>query len=106
MRSIKGRAAAVAAIGAALDQAVVAQPVHQPRQRDRLDIERLRQIGLLEAFMPLQPQQHRPLRPGHAETARLLVGVGPQQAADVADQEQKLAVSAAVGHRHQSNMLR
>jgi hypothetical protein len=86
-REVKPFGAAVVRVGPALDQAVVAQPVDQPGQGDRLDVEVLGEVGLLEAFAPLQPQQHGPLRPGLAEPAGLLIGVGPEQPAYITDRK-------------------
>ena len=84
-RQVQPLGAAVVRIGAALDQAVVGQPVEQPGQRDRLQVEDFGELGLLEALGAVEPQQHRPLRAGHAELARPLVGIGPQQAGYVHD---------------------
>ena len=100
-RSSSGRAAgvrykplgaAIVRIGAALDQAVVAEPVDQPRQRDRLQVEHFGEFGLLEALARSMPHQHRPLRAGHAELARPLVGIGSQQAGYVHDCKGKFRV--------------
>ena len=62
--------AAVVGIGTPLDQAAVAQLVEQPGQRDRLQIEHFGEFGLVEAFGTVEPDQHGPLRPGHAELRR------------------------------------
>ena len=107
MRSSSGRAAGVRysrlarrSFGSARRSI---RPLSHSRSTSRVSVIGWRsscfgEVGLLETLAPLEPQQHRPLRPGHAEPPRLLVGVGPQQAADVADGEQDFAALAALGH--------
>ena len=54
-REIQPLGAPIVRVGAPLDQAVVAQPVDQPRQRDRLDVEHFGEFRLLEALIALEP---------------------------------------------------
>ena len=86
--------APVVGVAAPFDQAVVAQPVDQPGQGDRLEVENFRELGLLEAFVALEPEQHRPLRPGHAELPGLLVGAGAQQPGYVTEKKRRNRVRA------------
>jgi hypothetical protein len=76
---------------APLDQAVLAQAVDQPHQRDRLDLEGVGHLGLGHALLPLQPCQHAPLGAGHAMLAGALVDVGPHRARHVGELEEDLA---------------
>ena len=90
--------AAVVRVGTALDQAAVAQPVDQPGQRDRLQVEHFRQFRLLDPLRPFEPDQHRPLGAGHAEGGCLLVSVGPQEAGYVTDKKGHFSAGAAALH--------
>src|SRR5580692_3617332 len=63
--------AAIVGIGTALDQPVLAQPIEQPGQSDRLQIEHFSELRLLQPLETIKPNQHRPLRPGHAKLAAL-----------------------------------
>src|SRR4051794_24769328 len=64
--------AAVAIVAAALDPAVVAQPVDQPRQGNRLHLHLFREFRLLQALGAFHLGQHGPLRAGDAVARRLL----------------------------------
>ena len=55
-----------------------AQPVEQPGQRDRLQVEHFGEFGLLEPLEPVEAGQNHPLRPGDAELARFVIGIGSQ----------------------------
>jgi len=72
--------AAVVVVAAALDPAIVAELVDQPRQRDRLHLHLLGEFRLLQAFLAFYLGQHGPLRAGDAVTRSLLVGVDPDPA--------------------------
>ena len=56
--------APVVRIGTALDHAVRAQPVDQPRQRDRLQVEHFGEFRLLQPLGVLQPRHARPIGRG------------------------------------------
>ena len=95
-RQVQPLGAAVVRVGPALDQPVVAQPVDQPGQRDRLDVEVFGEVGLLEALRAAPAAAAPPIARGSwPYMARLLVGVGPQQAAYIADCKENFAVLAA-----------
>src|SRR5215469_13967983 len=79
--------AAVARARAPLDQAVVAQAVEEARQRDRLQIEHLGKLALLEALKPVEPREHRPFGTGHPERGCLLVRVSAEKARYVIDRK-------------------
>ena len=83
--------APVGRIVAPLDEAGRGQFVDQPPERDRREVERLRQFVLLGALAALQAREHRPLRAGRAKFASALVGIGPEQASDVVERETQLA---------------
>ena len=83
--------APVRRIVAPLDQAVVAQPVDQTRQRDRRDVEHLGEFRLLEPLVALEAHQHGPLRPRHIEGLDALVRQRPEQAGDVMQREGEFA---------------
>ena len=55
---------AVIGIGAAFDQAVLAQPVEQAGQSDRLEVEHFGKFGLLEALKAVEPRRAPPIAPG------------------------------------------
>ena len=80
--------AAIPRIRAALDQSAFAEPVDQAGQRDRLDVEQAREIGLDQAFVALKLQQNSPLGAGQSHGLGVLVGAGPQQSGYITDQEQ------------------
>jgi len=84
--------AAVLRVGAALHHAAGFQPVDQPRDGDRLDLEQFRQLLLGDAGLALQPEQDAPLRAGHAVRAGPLVGIDPEQPAQIVQQEQQVAL--------------
>ena len=84
-REVQAVRAAIVRVGPALDQAVVGQPVEQPRKRDRLQVEHVGKFRLFETLIAIKAHQHRPLGAGDAELPGLLVGIGPQQARYVAD---------------------
>ena len=90
--------APVVRVAAPLDQAVVAEPVDQPGQRDRLDVEHFCEFRLLEALIALEPEQHGPLRAGHAELTRLLVGIGAQQPGYVIEEKREIAFQGKIRH--------
>jgi hypothetical protein len=77
---------------------LLAQPVDQSSQRNRLDLKEVGKFGLLEPFVPLQTEQHRPLRARHAEAARFLVGAGSQQPGGIAQQERKISLRREIWH--------
>ena len=57
------------------------EPVDDPRQRDRLDVEHVGQLDLPEARLALELEQHLPLRTRDAQAhcaavERLAQGVG------------------------------
>ena len=64
-----------------------ASPSSSRVRRDRLQVEHLGELGLLEALEAVEPGQHRPFRPRHAEAPRLVVRVGPQQASYIIDRK-------------------
>ena len=83
--------APVGRIVAPLDEAGGGQFVDQAAERDRREVERLREFALLDALAALQARQHRPLGPRRAEFARTLVGIGPEQPRHVVEREAELA---------------
>ena len=87
---IEAMGASVRRIVAPLDQAGDGQFVDQAAERDRREVERLRQFALLDALAALQAREHRPLGPGGPEFAGALVGIGPEQPRHVMEREPKL----------------
>ena len=69
--------AAVGGIRTTLDQVGFLQPVDHPAYGNWLDIEQFSQFALINAFMPLEHDQHLPLRAGHSDGA----GAGVERAA-------------------------
>ena len=88
---IEAVGAPVARMRTTLDKAVLAQPVDQPHQGDRLDLEALGHLGLGHALLALQPCQHAPLGARHAVLAGALVDVGAHRAGDVGELEEDFA---------------
>ena len=83
--------APVASVVAALDQTCRRQLVDEAAERDRREVQRIRQFRLLDALATLQTHQHRPLGARRVEIAGALVGVGAQQARDVVESEADFA---------------
>ncbi len=81
-----------------LDQAAIRQPVEEPGQRDRLQIEHFSEFGLFEPLEAIKPHQHRPLGPGHAELPRLGVGEGLEHSRYIIDREGKFSGERVSGH--------
>src|SRR6185312_12705649 len=77
-------------IGSALHHAARFQPVDQPRDSDRLDIQELRQFLLRQPRLTFQPDQDAPLCTGHPVRPGTFVGMYAQQARDVMQKEQKI----------------
>ena len=84
--------AAVLGIRPALHHAAGFQPVDQPGDGDRLDLEDLGEFLLRQPRLALQPDQDAPLRPGHAVRAGPLVGVDAQQPGHVVQQKHQVAL--------------
>ena len=84
--------AAVARVRPPLHHAARLQPVDQAGDGDRLDLQQFGKFLLRDAGLALQPDQDAPLRPRHAVQPRALVGIDPQQAGDIVQQEQQIAV--------------
>jgi len=61
---------AIKRIGAALDEAVLHQPIHHSTCRNAFDFKRVRELGLCEAVAARETYQRPPLLPGHAEIPR------------------------------------
>ena len=79
-----------------------AQPVDQPRQRNRLNIQQFCKLRLLQSLFLLQLHQHRPLRAGDAVPRGLLVGIGADRALQVGEREHEMVVGIACQHRFES----
>ena len=88
--------APVPRIGAAFHHPARFQPVDQPGDADRLDLQQFGEFLLGQAGLTLQPDQDGPLRTGHAVGAGPLVGIDAQQPGDIVQQEQQVALEA--GH--------
>ena len=84
--------AAVLRVGPALHHAAGLQPVDQPGDGDRLDLQDLGQFLLRQARLALQPDQDAPLRAGHAVGAGPLVGIDAHQPGHVVQQEHQVAL--------------
>src|SRR5271156_3519103 len=95
---IKTFGAAVVGIGTALDQTAVAEPVEQPGQRDRLQIEHFGQFGLLQPFKAVEPRQDHPLGVSDPELVAFVVRIGPQHARYVFEDNSKFAIEGAWEH--------
>jgi hypothetical protein len=67
---VKPPGATIRGIGHALDEARFLKPVDDARERDRLDIEHVRKLDLPKARLPVQPEQHLPLRARNPEPDR------------------------------------
>ena len=92
LAQIKPVDAAVGLVAAALDPAIVAQPVDQPGQRDRLHFHLFGEFRLLQALGALDLGQHRPLRPGDAVARGLLVGIGAHHPLHFAKRKQEVHI--------------
>src|SRR5262249_44512363 len=68
------------------------------RKRDRLQVEHLGKLRLLEAFVPVDPRQHSPLRARDSELPRALVGIGLQQTSYVHDHKGEFAFDGLCQH--------
>ena len=101
-REIEPLRTPIVGVCASLDQAVGTETIHQPGQRDRLQVEHLGEFRLLQALVRLQPGQHRPLGACHTELACPMVRVGAEQAAYITDQKSKFAARIARTHRARS----
>ena len=97
-RQMEALGASVVRIEAALDHSVGTQPVDEARQGDRLQVEHFGEFGLLQALGMFQPGHHGPLGTGDAKPARALVGVGPQQAGYIIENERKFTTRVARAH--------
>src|SRR5437016_2895912 len=75
----------------ALDEQQLLQPIDQPHERDRLNLEGLGHFGLRHAFLALQPDEGPPLCPCHAVLARALVDVGSHRASHVGELKKDLS---------------
>src|SRR5262245_17317553 len=91
--------ATILRVCAALDQAVRLQPIQQTPDGDGFDVGQNGKLALCNAWLPLKPGKHRPLRPRHAMRAGPLVGVPADQLGDVVDQEQKVTLDGIVHSR-------
>src|SRR3984885_409143 len=75
---IKPLGAAVVRIRPALDKAAVAQPVEEPGQRDRLQVEHFGEFKLFETLEPVEPDEDDPLGARNAELARFMIRIGAE----------------------------
>ena len=85
---------AVPGIGASLDHAALLQPVDQPGDGDRLDFQQFGQFLLGQAGLAVEPEQDDPLRAGQAVAAGAPVGIEPEVAGEVVEQEQDVGAVA------------
>ena len=99
-RQIEAVGAPVALMRPPLHQALLAQPVDEAHERDGLNLQGVGQLRLGHALAPLQPEQHAPLRPRHAVTARTLVHEGARGARRIDELEQHLALGGDGGHAY------
>ena len=98
LAQIKTVDAAVVLVAAALDQAIVAELVDQPRQRDRLHLHLLGEFRLLQPLGALDLGQNRPLCAGYAVARRLPVGIGAHHPLHLAERKQEVHVNGTA-HR-------
>src|SRR6185312_7500511 len=66
-------------VGPPLQQLLPDQPVEKPDQRDRLQLQDVRQIDLGQAFLLSQPKQHNPLSAGRTASFGPIVDVVAKQ---------------------------
>ena len=84
----------ISRIARALDQTRFLEPVDDPAQGDRLDIEHVGELDLPKAGLPRQPEQHLPLRARHAEPDRQAVERLAQRMRGLTDFEREAFPSA------------
>ena len=87
LREIEAVGAAIAGVGAPFDKPGRSQFIDQPANGDRREIEKIGKLALLDPFAALQAHQKRPLRAGHIEFARTLIGIDPHETRDVMERE-------------------
>jgi hypothetical protein len=75
--------AAIGGIRTALDQVGFLQAVDHSAYRDGLDIEQFREFALINAFMPLEHEQHLPLCTRHSDRARARIERAAGQARNI-----------------------
>jgi hypothetical protein len=71
----------------AFDEAPLNEPVEDADQSDRLDLEKLGQSPLMDAFVLREIGDGLPLRTRHAEVASLLLESLPHEAVDLMNQK-------------------
>src|SRR5690606_4244146 len=86
-REVKAHGAAIRRIRPSLDPSGGLHTIDQPRQRDRLDLEALRELALLESLRAPQMRERAPLRLAQAKRLRAPVETATQQGRDVGDQK-------------------
>ncbi len=89
---------AIGRIEAALDHAVRAQAVDQPRDGNRLQVEHLGQFRLLEALVIFEPGHDGPLGAGDPQPAGPLVRIGAQQARYIIESKSKFTAGVTRAH--------
>ncbi len=69
---------AILGVAATLDQAALFQPIDDPAQGDRLDIEMIGKLDLTKPRFAPHPSERPPLRTRHAKRRRATIELAPQ----------------------------
>src|SRR5262249_5200217 len=81
------------------DEVARLQPVDEPRDGDRLDLDDRCQLVLSEAGLTLEVREDHPLGTGHAARPRALVRARAHGARDVVKQKQEVLIESGL-HRY------
>ena len=82
---MKSPRAAIGGVGNPLDEATLFEPIDDPRERDRLDVEQVGEFDLSHAGLARQPKQHLPLRAGNSVRTGTAIERLPQRMAGFAN---------------------
>ena len=92
--------AAICGMGPALDKPAYLQPVDEAHQRHGRYLEQVRELGLGDAFVALQPGEDLPLGAREADLLCPLVEVAPQQPRDIGHEEAEALFGLRLLHGH------
>jgi hypothetical protein len=86
--------AAVGRIGTPLDKTAPFQPIDEARDGDRFDFDQSRQFVLRYSRLRFQADEDFPLRKGHSEGTRPRICARANEARNVAEKKDRVAIEA------------